>query len=62
MILDTFNVDDDMPLETKMLTNLIEGAQKKVEGNNFAARRQVLNFDDVMNKQRGYLRSEKSNS
>ena len=51
MILDTFNVDDDMPLETKMLTNLIEGAQKKVEGNNFAARRQVLNFDDVMNKQ-----------
>ena len=60
MILDTFNVDDDMPLETKMLTNLIEGAQKKVEGNNFAARRQVLNFDDVMNKQREVIYGQRN--
>ena len=51
-ILDTFKSVGDMPIEAKMFTSTIESAQKKVEGNNFAARRNVLRFDDVMNKQR----------
>ncbi len=45
-------VDDDMPIEVSMLAKQVEGAQRKVEGNNFAIRRNVLSFDDVMNRQR----------
>ena len=41
-----------MPIESKMLTKSIESAQKKVEGNNFGIRKNVLQYDDVMNKQR----------
>ncbi len=51
-ILDTFKSVGEIPIEVKMMTNMIEGAQKKVEGNHFAARRNVLRFDDVMNEQR----------
>ena len=60
MILDSFKAVGDMPIETKMLTGLIESAQKKVEGNNFAARRQVLEFDDVMNKQREVIYGQRN--
>lgn len=59
-ILDSFKSVGDMPIETKMLTGLIESAQKKVEGNNFAARRQVLEFDDVMNKQREVIYGQRN--
>ena len=60
-ILDAFPaVDEDTPLETRMLTGLIESAQKKVEGNNFAVRRQVLDFDDVMNKQREVIYGQRN--
>lgn len=60
-ILDAFSsVEEDTPIETKMLTGLIESAQKKVEGNNFAVRRQVLNFDDVMNKQREVIYGQRN--
>ncbi len=51
-LMDRLKVDEDMPLETKMLTNTIEGAQKKIEGRNFGIRKNVLQFDDVMNRQR----------
>ena len=51
-LLDTFKSVGDMPIEAKLFSSSIEGAQKKVEGNNFAVRRNVLRFDDVMNKQR----------
>ncbi len=51
-ILDTFKSAGEIPIEVKMMTNMIEGAQKKIEGNHFAARRNVLRFDDVMNEQR----------
>ena len=51
-ILDTFKSAGEIPIEVKMMTNMIENAQKKVEGNHFAARRNVLRFDDVMNEQR----------
>ena len=61
MILDRFSaVEEDTPIETGLLTGLIESAQKKVEGNNFATRRQVLNFDDVMNKQREVIYGQRN--
>ncbi len=59
-ILDSFKSVGDMPIEAKMFTNLIEGAQKKVESNNFATRRNVLNFDDVMNKQREVIYGQRN--
>ena len=46
---------DDQPLESKMLTNVIENAQQKVESRNFAARKSTLEFDDVMNQQRNKI-------
>ena len=51
-VMGMLNVDDDMPIENKMLSKTIENAQLKVEGRNFAIRKQVLQYDDVMNKQR----------
>lgn len=51
-MMDTLGVDEDMPIENKLLSNSIEGAQAKVEGRNFSIRKNVLQFDDVMNKQR----------
>ena len=52
MLLDRLNVEEDQPIESKMLTNIIESSQQKVESNNFAIRKNVLNYDDVMNEQR----------
>lgn len=46
------NVDEDSPLEARMLTKSIESAQKKIEGRNFAIRKNVLQYDDVLNRQR----------
>ena len=54
-MMDTLKVEDDMPLENKMLTNALESAQKTVESRHFQARKSVLEFDDVMNKQRGII-------
>ena len=51
-IIDAFPGASDLPIEAKIFSNTIENAQKKVEGNHFAARRNVLKFDDVMNEQR----------
>ncbi len=59
-ILDSFGAAGELPLETKMFTNTIESAQKRVEGNNFAARRNVLRFDDVMSKQREVIYGERN--
>lgn len=59
-ILDSVKAVGDMPIESKMLTKFIEGAQQKVEGNNFATRRNVLNFDDVMNKQREVIYGQRN--
>lgn len=50
---------DDQPLEHKLLTRTIENAQRKVEGNNFAIRKHVLQYDDVMNKQREVIYGER---
>ncbi|MGE5474105.1 MAG: preprotein translocase subunit SecA [Ignavibacteriales bacterium] len=51
-IVEKLGMDEDMPIENKILTNAIETAQRRVEGRNFGIRKQVLQFDDVMNKQR----------
>jgi preprotein translocase subunit SecA len=51
-IMTTLNVSDDTPIENKMLTNIIENSQEKVEARNFGIRKNVLQYDDVMNRQR----------
>ena len=50
--MNTLGVEEDMPIENKMITGVIENAQKKLEARNFAIRKSVLQFDDVMNAQR----------
>ena len=52
MMMDKMNVEEDMPIENKMLTSIIEGSQEKVEMRNFGIRKDVLQYDDVMNRQR----------
>src|ERR687888_481412 len=51
-IMQRFKIPEDQPMEAKILSNQIEGAQKKVEEQNFVARKNVLKYDDVMNTQR----------
>ncbi|MBR3611297.1 MAG: preprotein translocase subunit SecA [Oscillospiraceae bacterium] len=51
-IMEALKIEEDMPIDQKMLSNSIEGAQKKVEGRNFEIRKSVLRYDDVMNQQR----------
>jgi preprotein translocase subunit SecA len=51
-IVDALGLEEDQPIEHKMLSNAIENAQKRVEGRNFDIRKHVLQYDDVMNKQR----------
>ncbi len=59
-ILDRFGEAGDMPIENKIFTSQIENAQKKVEGNNFAIRKNVLQYDDVMNKQRELIYAQRN--
>ena len=58
-MVDGLNMPDDEPLEHNLLTKSIENAQRKVEGNNFAIRKHVLEYDDVMNKQREVIYKER---
>lgn len=51
-MLERLGMEEDTPIDEKILSNAIESAQKKVEGRNFAVRKHVLEYDDVMNKQR----------
>ena len=59
-MMETLKVDEDTPLESKLLSRTIEGAQKKKEGINFATRKNVLQYDDVMNKQRELIYSQRN--
>ncbi len=52
--------EDDMPIEARILTNSIESAQMKVEARNFGIRKSVLQFDDVMNRQREIIYSQRA--
>ena len=58
-VLDKTNHPDDEPIDSSVLTRLIESAQRKVEGNNFSIRKNVLQYDDVMNKQREVIYAER---
>ncbi|MEW6581561.1 MAG: preprotein translocase subunit SecA [Actinomycetota bacterium] len=58
-ILDRFGVGEGEPIEAKILTRTIEGAQKKVEEQNFNIRKRVLEYDDVLNKQRQVIYAER---
>ncbi|MBQ2861561.1 MAG: SEC-C domain-containing protein, partial [Oscillospiraceae bacterium] len=59
-IMETLKIDENTPIDTKMLSSSIEGAQKKVEDRNFEIRKSVLRFDDVMNKQREIIYGQRS--
>lgn len=51
-LMDTLRIADDMPIESRFVSGAIESAQKKVEGHHFDVRKHVVQYDDVMNKQR----------
>ncbi len=54
-IMERFKIPEDQPMEAKILSKQIEGAQKKVEEQNFVQRKNVLKYDDVMNRHRGRI-------
>ena len=58
-IYNALNVDENMPIEVKMISKAVENAQKKVEGRNFSIRKNVLKYDDVMNVQREEIYSQR---
>ncbi len=60
MMLERLNAPEDMPLDTKIFSNIVENAQKKVESQNFAIRKNVLQYDDVMNKQRELIYTQRN--
>lgn len=51
-VYNSLGADEDMPIESRLISNAVENAQKKVEGRNFSIRKNVLQYDDVMNAQR----------
>ena len=58
-MMERLNIDEDTPIEQKILTRAIEQAQTTVESRNFQARKSVLEYDDVMNKQREIIYSQR---
>ncbi len=58
-IYELLKVDDNQPMQAKMLSNSIENAQRAIEGRNFGIRKHVLEYDDVMNKQREVMYAER---
>ncbi|QHA01713.1 preprotein translocase subunit SecA [Dehalobacter restrictus] len=58
-LMDKLGMDDSVPVESKIVSRSIETAQKRVEGRNFDIRKHVLNYDDVMNKQREIIYSQR---
>ncbi|MDR0905856.1 MAG: preprotein translocase subunit SecA [Oscillospiraceae bacterium] len=59
-MMDTLKIDEDTPIDQKMLSNAIENAQKKVESRNFQSRKSVLEYDDVMNTQRTLIYKQRA--
>ena len=58
-VYNSIGVKDDMPIESKIISRAVESAQKKVEGRNFSIRKNVLQYDDVMNKQRTIIYNQR---
>ncbi len=59
-LMNKLGLPDDQPIENKMISKSIESAQKKIEGFNFDARKRILEYDDVMNKQRETIYKKRS--
>ncbi len=58
-IMERMGVEDDVPIEARLINRSIEGAQTRVEGYNFDIRKHTVEFDDVMNKQRAIIYSDR---
>jgi preprotein translocase subunit SecA len=58
-IMERLGVDDEVPIEAKLINRAIEGAQTRVEGHNFDTRKHTVQFDDVMNKQRAVIYADR---
>jgi preprotein translocase subunit SecA len=58
-IMDRLGIEEDQPIEHRLVTRAIEGAQRKVEAHNFEIRKQLLEYDNVMNKQREVIYSQR---
>ncbi|WP_411953881.1 preprotein translocase subunit SecA [Alkalibacillus sp. S2W] len=59
-MMDRFGLNDDQPIESKMVSRAVESAQKRVEGNNFDARKQILSYDDVLREQRDIIYEQRN--
>ncbi len=59
-MMNTLGVEEDVPIENRIITNSIESAQKRIESRNFEARKNVLRFDDVMNSQREIIYGQRA--
>ena len=59
-MMNRLGMDDSTPIESKMVSRAVESAQKRVEGNNFDARKRVLEYDDVLRKQREIIYGERN--
>ncbi len=59
-VMETLKLDEDIPIETGLLTKTIESSQRKIEGRNYSIRKSVLDFDDVMSQQRMTIYSQRS--
>ncbi|OZM56522.1 preprotein translocase subunit SecA [Lottiidibacillus patelloidae] len=58
-LMDRLGMDDEQPIESKLVTRAVESAQKRVEGNNFDARKQLLQYDDVLRQQREVIYNQR---
>ena len=58
-MMDTLGLEEDMPIDARILSNAVENAQKAVESRHFRSRKSVLEFDDVMNTQRGIIYAQR---
>ncbi len=59
-VMNALNIEEDQPIENRMLSNSIESAQRRVEGRNFSIRKSVLQYDDVMNRQREIIYGQRA--
>ncbi|MBP0726721.1 preprotein translocase subunit SecA [Bacillus sp. RG28] len=60
VMMDRLGLDDSQPIESRMVSRAVESAQKRVEGNNYDARKQLLQYDDVLRQQREVIYAQRS--
>ena len=59
-MMERLGMDDTQPIQSKMVSKAVESAQKRVEGNNFDARKQLLQYDDVLRQQREIIYAQRN--